>query len=228
MTTTNIDELLKHLKQVYGSLFRTKEFERYAAKAGDKIQEEVLQALKSNKAGYNYRQSSALRRTLSTQTADYITGRSSMKIGFGYIDDLNRSTKRGAQRAIFPGIPEPIRLKPERELPSWVIMEFGRKGTANRPSAVPSFIKKEISYSPREPKSLLFGPSESYHFSKPVFFMTNKEALKSHGQSIKGAQKHPGIREGRFFRDGLKQAIPQIQLILGEGIEASLQSLKNR
>ncbi|MNV21229.1 hypothetical protein D3C71_1121590 [compost metagenome] len=105
-------------------------------------------------------------------------------------------------------------------------MEFGRKGTGGKAGSVPSFIKKEITYSPRDSKTLMFGPSESRHNSKPIMFMTNKKIMEEHGhKSAKSLAKHPGIREGRFFRDGLKSAEPSIQMILGNGIQDSLRFL---
>ncbi len=228
MLTTNFNELVNHITRVNKGLFKNAEFTTHAQKAGDAMQKEVQKAMK-NVGGMDYHQSYQLKRTMSTQTADWKVSETKANIGFGEINDLNKQTKRKAQRATFSnpdGSTRTIKLRPEQDLPSWIIMEFGRKGTSQKGSTVPSFIKKEINYSPREKKDVLFGPSTSLHMRAPIFFMTNKEMLsKHHGiKSDKGFKSHSGIREGKFFRNGLINARPAIQKALADGIEASLRA----
>lgn len=228
MLITNHAELAAHIKYIHTGLFRNSEFTKHALKAGDAMKKETQKAMKSV-SGMDYHQSYQLKRTISTQPSHYKSTDTKVSIGFGQIDDLNQQTTRKAQKAIFKnpdGSARTIKLRPEADLPSWVIMEFGRKGTGNKSPTVPSFIRREINYSPREQKTILFGPSTSLHMRAPVFFMTNRAMLqKYHGvKSDKGFRQHPGIREGKFFRAGLKNAKEEIHRELANGIEESLRA----
>lgn len=228
MNTTNIDELLNHIRKLNKGIFTNSEFTKHAQKAGDIMQSEVQNAMK-NVSGMDYHQSYQLKRTIGSQTADFKVTNSRAIIGFGQIDDLNQQTKRRAQRGTFisaSGETRIVKLRPERDLPSWVIMEFGRKGTAQSGAKVPSFISKEIHYSPRPSKKFMVGPSESLHFRAPIFFMTanTQSQDKDKSRATMKLREHSGIREGKMFRTGLKNAIPKIQEELAKGIMESLKS----
>jgi hypothetical protein len=230
---TNVDELKAHLKAVYGKMFTSKEFERRAFQAGEKMQESVQQAMANS--SHDLQQSYRLKREISTETPDVFSAPTKVRIGFGHIPSLNKYTLRPPQRGTFiiGGQVKTIRLVGEKELPSWIIMEFGRKGTSYKASTVPSFIKKEISYSTREDKPFMIGPSTSSHFKNHIFFMANKGMLAKHHSEIpsnehKRFKRHPGIKESAFFRDGLENSKQKVFNELSVGIYHSLVSLSRK
>jgi hypothetical protein len=220
---TNIDELKAHLEKVFSTMYTTGEFTQYANNAGDAMEEGVIERL--NSGIYDYNQSYALKRTINTDKPEVLSkgGRgSSVKIGYGNIDDFNQQTLRGPQRATFigsDGSKLTIGLRPERELPSWIIMEFGRKaGSGSSSSQIPEEFK--VAYSARQSKPYLVGPSTSLHSRKPVFFMASLQGKSSNMKSDRG---HPGVHEGRIFRGGLELATPKIIENILAGTEASLR-----
>jgi hypothetical protein len=216
----NINELEAHLKQVFGELLKTEIANSFAKKAGQVMKENVQKQL--NSKGYSYNQSGALRGTLQRDVPFVQTNKTGSKIsiGFGDLDEWNIETLRGPQNAVFDlgdGRTKNVRLRPEPTLPSWIIMEFGRRegnGTGLPPD-MPDMFK--VGYGGRDSdKKFMFGPSLSYHFRKPVFFMTREKEGEKHGET------HPGIREGRFFRDGLKNSQEEVYELMLEGLRQSM------
>jgi hypothetical protein len=230
---TNIEELKLHLKKVFGEMTQTKEFEEFAYKAGDAIKDSVIRKTKTN-GQYNYIQSGRLLRTLRTNEPELQVNKTGSKavIGYGYIDDFNQQTKRGPQKAVFKqfnGDEIKIGLRPEPSLPNWIIAEFGRRaGTGAAPTGIPQEFL--VPYAARDQeKKFMVGPSISFHNRKPVFFMANfSNTSRSSAMNGLGLKTHPGIHEGRMFRDGLREAQEKINLNLGEALYHSLESLASK
>jgi hypothetical protein len=223
-TTTNLAQLEIHLRTVFTELFKTAEFKEEAKLAGEEMKKSVISKMGSSK--YDYLQSGELMRVAKDDVPWVEANRTGSKanIGYGDIEGWNDETKRGPQRGKFTtasGKEITVRLRPEPTLPSWIVMEFGR-----RPQPVDKVPKDfQVPYAQRDAsKKFLFGPSTSTHFRKNIFFMSpfnitgNKEE----------ARTHPGIKAGKFFREGLKSSQPKVEEKLGEAIEVSLRALSVR
>jgi hypothetical protein len=223
MVTTNLSDLQNHIRKVFGELLTTNALDSYAKQAGLSMKEEVIE--KMSRAGHDYYQSGTMMRLMKSELPRIHLNntKTKMTIGLGEVDEWNWETKRGPQRATFmipdTGEEKTIRLRPEQDLPAWIIMEFGRRqGNGVGATGIPKDFL--VSYTARDQsKEHMFGPSSSYHFRKPVFFMTHKQ------KSDAPASIHPGIKAGNFFRDGLKASQEDVQNKLALGIEASLNEI---
>jgi hypothetical protein len=227
---TNIDELVKNLQGFFSEAMKTNTFVSYAQKAGDSMKDHVIAKARGN-GEYSFIQSGRLMRTLKTNDAEVKTNKTGSKatIGYGYVDDFNQQTKRGAQVAI-TRYGQEIGLRPEPSLPDWIIVEFGRKpGVGVSAGNIPS--EFQVSYVARDPnKQFVTGPFQTlYHMRKPIFFMTS---YKNHGVLSNGMgvapRTHPGIHEGRIFRDGLANSKESINQYIGEGLYESTKELSRK
>jgi hypothetical protein len=237
MNRTNIGDLLIHLeKNVFKMMFKTQSMRKRSMQIGDSLQKGVLDNIKRGGSV----QSSTLHQNLEGQLPEEKSSPSSIKIGFGDID-ITGEAKRPSQKASFSLSRHSktrrltvfqVNLAPERELPSWVILEFGRKSGVG--GASPKGIPKNflVSYTPRDQqKNMLIGPSLTSHSKKPVFFMgtTRKDGYKSNiAKSKLDARPHPGIRARKIFRDSLKTRKDIINVLFSMGIRESLRELGNR
>lgn len=224
MARSNIESLLAHMKELHKNVLRSQAMKEGAKSAGAAMKGSVIKGLSS--AGYDYRQSGTLLRVIKGDVADMQVNKTgtSLKIGFGDIDELNYETKRGPQRGIFSkkdGSTQSIGLRPEPSLPSWIIMEFGRKaGNGVGMKGIPKAF--QVSYTPRDPnKQFMFGPSKSMHFNKRILFMTERQ-----GDGV--PRTHPGIRAGRFFRDGLKNAKDDIDAHLSHALREAFREVAGK
>jgi hypothetical protein len=138
-TTTNIVELKAHIKMVFNNLLKTSEFKASAKEAGEAMKQRVQSRVNADK--YDYIQTGNFKRLLREEKASIDINKTGSKavIGFapvrdeeGGLDDwlINDWAMRGPQNARFTnehGETTNIKLRPEQQLPNWIIMEFGRK-----------------------------------------------------------------------------------------------------
>ncbi len=223
MIRTNIDDILHQLKQMHKDVLKTESFRQGAKNAGEAMKVRVLNGIASS--GYDYLQSGSLLRVVKGDMPHVEVNKtgSSAKIGFGDIDELNIETRRGPQRGVFTnkdGHTLSIGLRPEPSLPSWIIMEFGRRsGSGAGAKGIPKAF--QVPYTTRDSsKQFLFGPSQSYHFNKRILFMTNKTDGRN--------RTHPGVRAGHFFRDGLRNSQSDVKQLLGEALKESMKEVASR
>lgn len=223
---TNFDELERHLKHVFTKLFQTQSFQKEASFIGEAMRRNVLNIM--NNSYYDYSQSGNLRHIIKTTDDGYYVTKTRAVIGFGGLDDLNAFTKRKGQRAVFfdgTDYRKEIRLRAEPSLPSWIIAEFGRKaGEGTSTSGIPKeFI---VPYAPRESKSFMFGPSDSRHYRKRIYFMANRKNLtKPFPSEPVDNFRHPGVHRGRIFSRGLERSKYEINELFTSAINASLKEL---
>jgi hypothetical protein len=215
--SSNIVQLQIHLKNMFNELLKTTSMKSHGKMAGEHMKQSVI-----GKVGSKYNQSGTMRRLLRTEVPIVQANKtgSKLNIGLGDIDEWNDETRRGPQRAVFTlanGGQKTVGLRPEPVLPAWIIMEFGRR-PANT-TAIPKDF--QVPYTNRDSsKQFMFGPSNSYHFRKPVFFMTNQQGATP--------RTHPGVPAGRFFREGLKESQEEVNKIIGQGLEESMRELAIR
>jgi hypothetical protein len=224
---TNFNELEAHLKQVFDNIFRTESFQKEASFIGEKMRKNVFTAM--DRSSHDYNQSGNLRHILRTTDDGFYVTKTRTVIGFGGIDDLNAFTKRQGQRAVFfdgTNYRKEIRLRAEPSLPSWIIAEFGRKaGSGTSTGEVPSEFL--VAYKTREDKQYLFGPSDSRHFRKRIYFMASRKMFKRAfpSEPVDNFRQHPGVTAGHIFSKGLEISIPDINDSFSKAINNSLDEL---
>lgn len=215
---TNGQDVQAHLKRVFERMFETDQLHNYAVRAGNRLKKGIREAVASSP--YNYDQSGNLLKTINRSETAVLIEQNKATIGFGNIDIFNTETRRLPQHATFKTSNGDIEvsLRPEPELPSWIIAEFGRKAGVGgaTPSGIPS--RFVVPYTPRDDdKKFLFGPSDTRHYMKPIYFMSR---IPTKSQSSAGR-----IEGGHIFTRGLEYSKEKIRLELTAGIYASLATL---
>lgn len=236
---TNIDQLIKTVRADVQGMFTSPEMESSGRNAYDIMYKNVRNRMKTT--GYNYLQSGDFLEAMDDERKGFDKenrNKNSMTVGFGLIGEglgLNDpSYMRQEQNATFYVSHGHLRgnfiymhLKAETQMPKWVVLEFGTKGKGD---GVPDQFK--INYSPRPDKSIMFGPSKSVPtgLNKKVYMMVNPENHAKVGNGkwySKGDEsnfsedvnQHPGVRAGRFFRNGLEDSKLPIYEELGKGLK---------
>jgi len=213
---TNFDELKKELAIIQFKLLMSSEISDAMKRSGAIMKREVLVGYNKSQFGI---QSGRLLQTLMSDTPSVrrLPKQSQIVVGYGNLDVLNQ-VKRKKQNAIFPNPggssykPIRIKLSAERDLPTWIIVEFGR-ASGSRGSS-PAEIPREfrVNYKPRKKRPLLYArQSLSKHTTKSVTFQVSAQSPNAGGY-------HPGIKAGRIFRTGLVRARNNINKNLSEAI----------
>lgn len=217
--TSNIAQLENVIREFASNLLKTSEFKQNAFAAATEMQKSVMAHLNGSDLVQTGRLKQIIRQKNNIGVEINKTG-SKAFIGAVDIDELNVETLRRGQRATFGN--KTISLHGERDLPAWIIMEFGRRsGTGVSSSGIPK--EFQVSYSGRDAdKAFLFGPSSSRHFRKPVFFMTTMN------NASEPAREHPGVQGRKFFQKGLADSKDRVNEKLGIALYASAVALAQR
>lgn len=229
---TNMDEVIKNVQALFSEMLSTDTMVSIAKATGQNLKYNTIDHMKNSQTGrlktaLNYEQVKVNppgRITATTKTA-------TLRIGFGDFETLTQETLRDFQKATFKidGVEKTFWLRNEKFLPSWIIMEFGRRAGSGvgTPADMPKMfhLKEEHSptvwrgpYGDRGKKEFLFGPSENRIFKKPVFFMT----------SAKTGRTHPGIQAQKFFRKGLKDSEEALNEDLALALRESVRELTSK
>lgn len=247
LVSSNIDDLVKTIRSDIQGMFGSPEMEQAGRNAYDIMYKNVRNRMKTT--GYDYDQSGRFKEAMDDEKKGFDKDsrtKNSMNIGFGYIGEgeegLNDSAfMREQQQASFyighghlRGNWITMNLKAETQMPKWIVLEFGTKDKAD---AIPDSFK--VSYSPRPDRSIMFGPSDGAPtgLKKHIYMMVDP---KNHAKIGNGnwyssgdendfsdANKHPGVRPGRFFRNGLEDSKLPIYDALGEGLSKYLDRINN-
>jgi len=239
--SSNMNDLEKHLQRLADEVFANRAvMEKFAIEVTDVMQENVLKSMGNGRNDWT--QSGDLKWAIERDAGGFKFNKRTIQIGFGQLDHMNQ-TKRAAQRASFllqlktkkegakratrKGVWVNLRFKPEKELPTWLIAEFGRSGSATKAGGK---IPKDfmVNYTPRPEKNILIGPSgKTVGLRKQIFFMaTRKRALEMVPRTR--LRTHRGIEEGRIFRRGLSTSKNRIFEVMGNAIHASLRDFAMR
>jgi hypothetical protein len=236
MYQSNIDELTQHVKSRFQNMFKSKELEEAGRKAHEIMYKNVNNRMQMS--GYDYEQTGNFREIMADEKRgfDPRTNASSMKIGVGLIGEGQgledpRFGLREEQKVVFSngrynnwktqGIP--MTLKAEKQMPKWIVLEFGTRSKAD---PLPNQFK--IAYTRRSERDLMYGPSLSNPsgHKKKVFAMLSSQQVDKLRGSHKGhgaySTTHPGTRPGRFFKKGLEDSKVPVFDEFGRGIQKYL------
>lgn len=220
---TNMNEVIKNVQALFNEILSTDTMVSIAKATGQNLKYNTIDHMKNSQTG-------RLKTALNMEQVNIkkpgkisaTTKTAKLTIGYGDIEALTFETLREWQKAVFKnpdGTDRTIWLKPEKFLPSWIIMEFGRRAGSGvgMPANMPKmFDLGKVggigAYDSDSSKQFLFGPSKNRIYKKHVFFMTNRKESTS--------RTHPGIKAQEFFRKGLadsKEALNEdISLALRE------------
>lgn len=231
---TNIDQLVMKLQSFFEDLLLTQEMKDFGSAAGHAMKVNVIDALG------DHVQSGQLRRALWSEEPEVKTSgpkatkKKTLTIGYGDNDNggvglgpLGAETLRSGQNAQFwvDDKVKNIKLRGEKDLPSWIILEFGRRaGNGQSAAGIPSeFV---VPYTPRDQsKAFLVGPSVSFHFNKPVFFMSRFDRGGGFQDPVR---YHPGFAGIHFFQNGLKNSKEEVNDLILDGLVASARTLAKK
>lgn len=227
MMTSNLGDLEAHIKNKFQNMFKSEEIHGAGKEVHETLYKNVDKRLRTST--YDYNQSGDFREAMQEESRNYDAqiGRSSIKVGFGYIEEgggLNDPLyMRQEQTATFLTDSKnnkvvSLRLRAEKQMPKWIVLEFG---TRDRADKMPASFK--VSYTRRDKQNMI-GPSlraPSGH-SKSVFAMVSDKGLgRIFGNNVK-PHRHRGTKGGRFFRKGLEDSKEDIQGIYGRAIQEYL------
>lgn len=235
-TVTNITELEHHLRRMADELLTNRAvLERYAIQATEAMQAGVLQSMSSG--SHDWTQSGDLKWAIQADPGGFKFNKRTLSLGFGELSHMNqvrRATQRatfllqmkhkadGAKRASRKDVWVNLTLKAEKQLPEWIIAEFGRSGSSVTAGKVPKGFM--VNYTPRPDKQFLVGPSGRTlgGLRKQIYFMASRKRALDFMPRTR-LRTHSGIEEGRIFRKGLASSKNRIFNIMGDGIGASLR-----
>lgn len=231
MSTTNIEELEKHISNVFNNMFKSEEMKVASVEAKKRMGRGVTSQVESGgDSGYDYNQTGDFHSALVDEMKDnaIYQSKNSILIGFGDMDSMNMGVyaKRNFQRQLHVTRKgnRMVFLKEEKELPKWIIAEFGSGGKGEGKSIPKEF---NLPYAPRPGKDFLYGPSlgNITGGSKKGYFMVSGQTASSlSGADNHTLPTHPGVKPGRIFRKGLNDSKDDVHRILGSGIDAYLKN----
>lgn len=240
-TLSNIQELEIHLSTKFKGMLKSKEMKQAGKEAGQAIGRHIGDTANgSNKAGYDYNQSGGFHETLISESkhgGDISQKQSKLTIGMfelknmtdGHFSKRNFQLQEHVVETVGGRVTKvaTFRLKEEKQLPKWIIAEFG---TGKHAEPVPSEFK--ISYTRRD-KPYMYGPSlggvrGEGGGSKRGFFMIGGSKLMNllgkRAENRRNFREHPGIKAGHVFRDGFRNSKEEVIEILGHGINNYLNN----
>jgi hypothetical protein len=235
---TNIEEVEREVNRHFKGMMKSKEMTDAGKTASKVMGRYVLdEVADGGESGYDYEQSGDFHNMLSSEAkgGDIQQTPSKLSMGFGYIPELNNGVeaKRNFQTQKHwigsrkNGRYVTVQLKEEKQMPKWIIAEFGSGKQAEKGKRHKDM---QISYSPRPDKKYMFGPSKGKvggdgGGSKEGYFMISKQGAQGmYGNKSSVGRKHPGVKAGRIFRRGLEKSKEEVREILGDGIRSYLNN----
>lgn len=251
---TNIDELVKTIRSDIQGMFGSDEMKEAGKNAYDIMFKNVKNRMKTTGYDY-YQSgdfSEAMDDERNNYDRNDFS-KNSMNVGFGFIGEGNNEglseprwmrqeqnadfyvghgylgRKDGPKRWMF------MRLKAETEMPKWIVLEFGTGGKGGNEEPPEQF---KVGYTRKPEKDIMWGPSDGAPagLRKHVYVMLSAESHARIGNGNwyqKGDEadfanevnKHPGIRAGHFFQNGLADAKRPVYEALGVGLEKYLSRI---
>lgn len=228
-TTSNIGELETHLKQMFNGMLSSPELKE----ASREVHRTMGNAVMSKWHSLNRRRTGGFEELLQIEINDTPPVENTTRvltIGFGRFEtmtyDLEAKRLTEYQWHYVNGVKKLITLHEEKELPKWIIAEFGAWGVGD---TIPEQFK--LSYTRRPERQFLYGPSAGRPIgangkvadtdkSKLGFFMASKSFVESQGVE---PRRHSGIKAGHIFSGGLKDSKQEVFEDLYKGIEKYLE-----
>lgn len=238
--TTNINDLLKKIESDIKGMMKSSEVGGAGKRAGQAIGRHIGDTLLGgNDSGYNYVQSGGLEALVQEESSnpELRQRQNDMTIGVFELNNMNDGvySKRNdqfQQHEVWDEkqgemVQKSIFLKGERQLPKWILAEFGSGDYKSG-----GYEKFDIGYTNRD-KPYMYGPSigsvggPGGGRKKGYFMVTQSTLVTLLGPDrIKGMnthREHEGIRAGHVFSKGLEISKQEVFEILGEGIEEYLK-----
>jgi hypothetical protein len=237
-TFTNIEDLEKHLKDKFRGMMKSREMVSAGKDASKAMGRYVLDELADGGAsGYDYDQTGDLHKMLADEAraGNTHSTASTLSMGYGYLLELNEGFEalRDEQRqqhwigSKSGGRYVTIRLKKEKEMPKWIIAEFG---TGRQAVDKPKDKKFDIDYTYRPGKEFMYGPSRGRVSGgkKEGYFMVGRRGasnlLGNRAENRKNFTRHPGVKAGQIFSRGLAKSKVEVNDILRDGIKDYLNN----
>jgi hypothetical protein len=263
---TNFDEFEAHMKRFLPNMIQSEELKKASFDSFDIMYKNVMNRLKMT--DYDYNQSGDFLGLMRSEgdgkgEGNPKIGRTKIQIGFGGYEEglsgelnsqLYMRKKQSHTIRKWSGYTS-FETEAEKEMPKWILMEFGRSGTENTADKVPRQFK--VPYTSRSSKNMMVGPSDNmldytkkadksiskaksegrtptdddygmlrfYGNSgarKPTYAMFTPEGAE---HTYGGGKPHPGMRAGRFFRNGLEDSKKPIYDRYGDAIKKYLNSI---
>lgn len=235
---TNIDELQREVEAHFKSMMKSKEMAQAGKRASEAMGRYVMdQVSDGGDSGYDFEQSGDFHSLLASEAKHGSVNQSqnSLSMGFGYIPEMNEGVeaRRNFQTQVHwvgskkKGRYVTINLKQEKEMPKWIIAEFGSGRRADRAN-MPKELK--VRYTPRSGKEYMYGPSSEKvggegGGEKRGYFMVSRDGFNNlRGDKRYKPKTHPGVKAGRIFRKGLEKSKEEVREILADGIRDFLNN----
>jgi hypothetical protein len=238
-TSTNFQDLEKHINSVFKGMMKSRELTEAGKTASKAMGRYVLDEVAGGGAsGYDYEQSGDFHNLLASEAkhGNVYSTPSKLTMGFAYIPEMNLGVEAKRNFQIQDHVVQmnggritkirTFKLKQEEQMPKWIIAEFGSGEKKAKGRILKDFA---ITYTPRPDKDFLLGPSlskvrgEGGGRKKGYFMISGKSLDKLQHQQ---AQRffHRGVKPGRIFSRGLESSQEEVTQILHEGISKYLRN----